>query len=255
MTIVMSPMKLSFEMTRPLCHMQLGSPCQLAEVEFRVVATEISTRDLVQEYLTNRTFSTSSGWGMPKKKEGGKKYELVWLPYRFKFEKQFKKPCKEWLERIDTMCNEILGNYTKKEDQLMTTAFVTRPKQRLNQVMDALNFEYLDYEKLDKGAEGMKRKRIVSILSRQAARVVKEDEFFLKKTKTAPEPKATISKKRKLDTTPSSEPKVGETEKEAPSMPSVAEVAEILKVMTESPRFKLLSPLGTELTKFLQRKE
>jgi hypothetical protein len=48
MTMVMIPMKLSFGMTRPLCHMQLGSPCQLAEVEFRVVATEIGTRDLVQ---------------------------------------------------------------------------------------------------------------------------------------------------------------------------------------------------------------
>jgi hypothetical protein len=49
-------------------------PCQLAEVEFRVVATEISTRDLVQEYLANRTLPTSSGWGMLKKKGG--KYEL-----------------------------------------------------------------------------------------------------------------------------------------------------------------------------------
>jgi hypothetical protein len=77
---------------------------------------------------------------------------------------------------IETMCNEILGNYTKKEDQLMTTAFDTRPKRRLNQVMDALSFEYPDYERLDKGAERVKRKRIVSILSRQAARMVKEDE-------------------------------------------------------------------------------
>jgi hypothetical protein len=77
---------------------------------------------------------------MPKK-EGSKKYELVRLPYRFKFEKQFKKPSKEWLEMIKTMCNEILGNYTKKEDQLMTAAFGTQPKRRLNRVMDALNFE------------------------------------------------------------------------------------------------------------------
>ena len=61
MTMVMSPLRLSFEMTRPLCNMQLGSPCQLAEVEFRVVATEISIRDLVQEYLANKTFPTSSG--------------------------------------------------------------------------------------------------------------------------------------------------------------------------------------------------
>jgi hypothetical protein len=148
-----------------------------------VVAAEISTRDLVQEYLVNRTFPTSSGLGMPKKKEGGKKYELVRLHYRFKFEKQFKKPCKEWLEMIETMCNKILGNYTKKEDQLMTVAFGTRPKRRLNRVMDALNFEYPDCEKLDKGVEGVKRKRVASILNRQAAWLVKEDEFFLRKQK------------------------------------------------------------------------
>jgi hypothetical protein len=128
MTMVMSPLTLSFKMTRPLCHMQLGSPCQVAEVEFRVVAVKISTRDLVQEFLANRVFPTSSGWGMPKKKDGGKKHELVRLPYRFKFEKEFKKPCQEWLEMIETMCNEILGNYTKKEDQLMTAAFSTQPK-------------------------------------------------------------------------------------------------------------------------------
>jgi hypothetical protein len=74
---------------------------------------------------------------------------------------------------IETMCNEILGNYTKKEDQLMTAAFGTRPKRRLNWVMDALKFEYHDYEQLNKGAEGVKRKRIVSILNRQATRMVK----------------------------------------------------------------------------------
>jgi hypothetical protein len=50
------------------------------------------------------------------------------LPYRFKFEKQFKEPCQEWLEMIETMCNKILGNYTKKEDQPMTAAFGTRTK-------------------------------------------------------------------------------------------------------------------------------
>jgi hypothetical protein len=77
MTMVMSPLTLSFGMTRSLCNMQLGSPCQLAEVEFRVVAEQISTRDLVQEYLANRTYPTSSGWGMLKRKEVGKKHELV----------------------------------------------------------------------------------------------------------------------------------------------------------------------------------
>jgi hypothetical protein len=110
MTKVMSPLILSFGMTRLLCHMTLGSPCQVAEVEFRVVAAEVSTRNLLQEFLANRVFPTSSGWGMPKKKDGGKKHELFRLPYRFKFEKEFKKRCQEWLEMIETMCNKILGN-------------------------------------------------------------------------------------------------------------------------------------------------
>jgi hypothetical protein len=79
------------------------------------------------------------------------------------------------------MCNEILGNYTKKEDQLMTVAFGSWPKQMLNRVMDALNFEYPDYERLDEGAGGVQRKRVVSILGRQATRSVKEDQKASKK--------------------------------------------------------------------------
>jgi hypothetical protein len=47
MSMVMSPLKLSFSMTRTLCNMQLSSPYQLPEVQFRVVVEHISTRDLV----------------------------------------------------------------------------------------------------------------------------------------------------------------------------------------------------------------
>jgi hypothetical protein len=32
----------------------------------------------------------------------------------------------------------------------MTAAFGTRPKRRLNRVMDAIGFEYPDYKRLDK---------------------------------------------------------------------------------------------------------
>jgi hypothetical protein len=118
--------------------------------------------------------------------------------------------------------------------------------------MDALNFEYPDYERLNKGAEGAKRKRIVSVLSRQAARMVKEDEKALKKRKSSPEPKVMASKKRKAVTP---EPKVTEVEEEIPSTSQATEVAEILKVMTESLPIKLLSPLGPELMKLFQKKE
>jgi hypothetical protein len=225
--MVLSPLSLSFGLNGPLCRMTSRSPCQQAVAEFRVVAEQISTRDLVQEYLANRVSPTLSEWSMPELKGTMKKNELVRLPYRFKFEKQFKEPCQEWLEMIETMCNEILGNYTKK-DQLMTAAFSTRPKRRLNRVMDALNFEYPDYERLSKGAEGPKRKRVVSVLSRHAARMVKEDEEALKRRKSNPEPKVTISKKRRAATP---EPKTVEIE-ETPSTPSAAEVEEILKVRT-----------------------
>jgi hypothetical protein len=74
--------------------------------------------------------------------------------------------------------------------------------------MDALNFEYQDYDRLDEEARGAKRKRVVSILSRQAAQSVKEDKEALKRIKIASEPKAPSPMKRKLDKIPSTEPKV-----------------------------------------------
>jgi hypothetical protein len=40
----------------------------------------------------------------------------------------------------------------------MTAAFGTCPKRRLNHVMDALNFEYPDYERLDKGPKELKER-------------------------------------------------------------------------------------------------
>jgi hypothetical protein len=194
---------------------------------------------------------------MSKKREEGKKYELVYLPYRFKFQKRFKNPCTDWLELIETMCHEILVNYTKKEDQLMIAAFGTRPKRRLNRVMDALNFEYPDYERLDEGAGGAKRKRIVSILSRKAIRSVKEDQKTLKKQKTVSEPKVSAPKKRKLVKISSEKTKVQDVPKQtmSPSSSYVAEVSEILKVMTEPFPFALLSPLRLDLTSLLQSRE
>jgi hypothetical protein len=48
---------------------------------------------------------------------------------------------------------------------------------------------------------------------------------------------------------------MAEIEEEAPSTPSFVEVEEILKVMIESLPIKLLSPLGPQLTKLLQKKD
>jgi hypothetical protein len=153
-------------------------------------------------------------------------------------------PCQGWLDTIEVMCNEILGNYSKKEDQLMTAAFGTRPKRRLNQVMDALGFEYPDYERLDKGAEGQKRKRVAGVLN-------KDDEEQPKKKKLESEPKSGVSKKRKASTL---KQKTIDEEEETPATPSATEVEEILKVMTESLPVKL-SPLGPHLMKIFQKEK
>jgi hypothetical protein len=158
---------------------------------------------------------------------------------------------------IETMCNEILGNYTKKEDQLMTAAFGTRPKRRLNCVMDALKFEYPNYESLDEGAGGGKRKRVVSILGRQAIQSIKEDHKTLKRQKTLSELKNSTPTKRKLVTIFYADTKIQDVEEKttSPPSPSATEVSEILKVMTESIPFALLSPLELDLTSLLQSKE
>jgi hypothetical protein len=63
--------------------------------------------------------------------------------------------------------------------------------------MDALKFEYPDYERLSKGAEGPKQKRVVSVMKRQAARMIEKVEKASKKKKSSPEPKVAVLKKRK----------------------------------------------------------
>jgi hypothetical protein len=173
------------------------------------------------------------------------------LPYHYKFKKHFKAPCQEWLDTIEVMCNEILDNYSKKEDQLMTAAFDTRPKRRLNRVLDALNFDYPDYEQLGGNAEGQKRKRIASVLDKEGTKLAKKDKEISEKRKLSPEPKIAAPKKRKAT---SPKPKTPAREEEAPATPSAAEVEEILKVMTEPLPIKL-SPLAPELTKFFQKEK
>jgi hypothetical protein len=229
-----------------------GSPSQIALAEFRVISDHIGTRDLVQEFLAFKVFPTMREWEMPKLEGEKKKGELVRLPYYYKFKKHFKKPCQEWLDTIEIMCNDILGNYSKKEDQLMTAAFGTRPKRRLNRVLDALNFDYPDYEQLGGDAEGPKRKRIASALDKESTKLAKKEKEISEKL--SPEPKVAAPRKRKAASPKPASPKLKTSarEEEAPATPSAAEVEEILKVMTEPLPVKL-SPLAPELTKFFQK--
>jgi hypothetical protein len=114
-------------------------------IRIQVVAEQISTRDLVQEYLANKTSPTLSEFSMPKLKGTKKPLSLCDCPIASSLRNSSKSLAKNgWRLRLCAMKFWVI--IPKKEDQLMTAAFGTRSKRRLNRVMDALNFEYPDYE-------------------------------------------------------------------------------------------------------------
>jgi hypothetical protein len=49
------------------------------------------------------------------------------------------------LDAVEATTDEILGVYSKAEDEAMTTAFSARDKKRLNRVFDVIGFVYPDY--------------------------------------------------------------------------------------------------------------
>jgi hypothetical protein len=79
----------------------------------------------------------------------------------------------------------------------------------------------------------------------------------LKKRKTISEPKVLAPKKWKLAEISSEKTNMQDVPKQTtrPSSSSDAEVSDILKVMTKSFPFALLSPLRFELTSLLQTRE
>jgi hypothetical protein len=73
--------------------------------------------------------------------EGG----LVRLKYTFRFGDQFIEPDDDWLKCIEATSDELLGPYSKAEDNVLSAAFGSRKKKRLNRVFDAIRFMYPDY--------------------------------------------------------------------------------------------------------------
>lgn len=142
--IIMRPIWQSFGLRRPKVEMnEAAEECQRA---FGVVCSFIGTRDLVQEHIAFRVWPLAEKWEMPqetiKKADEG---ELVRLKYTFKFGDKFIEPDDEWLKSIDNLSDELLGTYSKAEDNAMSAAFGGRKKKRLNRVFDAIGFVYPDY--------------------------------------------------------------------------------------------------------------
>jgi hypothetical protein len=87
-----------------------------------------------------------ANWEMPKEAinnphEGG----LVRLKYTFRFADQFIEPDDDWLKCVEATSDELLGPYSKAEDNALSATFGGRKKKRLNRVFDAIGFVYPDY--------------------------------------------------------------------------------------------------------------
>jgi hypothetical protein len=79
---------------------------------------------------------------------------LVYLKYTFWYISQFDEPNDDWLNAIEASSDELLGAYSRVEDETMTVAFGAQGKRRLNRVFDVIGFVYPDYFFLPKGKGG-----------------------------------------------------------------------------------------------------
>jgi hypothetical protein len=142
--IIMRPIWSHFGLRKPKVEIdEAAEACQRA---FSTVCAFIGTRDLVQGHVSYRIWPLIDSWEMPTESitnpsEGG----LVRLKYTFRFGDQFIEPDDDWLKCVENTSDELLGAYSKSEDNALSAAFGSRKKKRLNRVFDAIGFVYPDY--------------------------------------------------------------------------------------------------------------
>jgi hypothetical protein len=140
----------------------LGNDVQACQAAFNTVCTYIGTRDLVQEHIAYKVWPLASEWEMPKEAiTGSSQGGLVYLKYTFWFRNQFDEPNDDWLDAIEATSDELLGAYSRAEDEAMMTAFGAHSKRSLNRVFDVIGFVYPDY-RYPTQKQGRKRKAAVS---------------------------------------------------------------------------------------------
>jgi hypothetical protein len=144
--IIQWPIRSSFGPRRPaIVKTEKSQRCLAA---FNDVCGYIGSRDLVQEHIAIKVWPLAVEWEMPKGVEDDievGKGSMVRLKYTYRFRNQFGEPDDGWLDVIKATSDELLGGYTKAEDEAMYTVFGTRGKRRLNRVFDAIRFVYPDY--------------------------------------------------------------------------------------------------------------
>jgi hypothetical protein len=84
---------------------------------------------LVQEHIAFKVWPLENEWEVTKEAAAGSSQSgLVYLKYTFRYRSQFDEPNDEWLDAIEATSDELLGAYSRTEDEAMTVAFGTRGK-------------------------------------------------------------------------------------------------------------------------------
>jgi hypothetical protein len=60
---------------------------------------------------------------------GSSQSGLIYLKYTFRFSDRFDDPNDDWLEAIEATSDELLGAYSRAEDEAMIVAFGARGKK------------------------------------------------------------------------------------------------------------------------------
>jgi hypothetical protein len=157
--IIMRPIWQRLGLRKP--KVEIDDAAEECQKAFDIVCSFIGTRDLVQEHIAFTVWPLVEQWEMPKETiskpdEGG----LVRLKYTIRYEGKFIEPDDDWLKCIEATSDELLGPYSKTEDNALSATFGGRKKKRLNRVFDAIGFVYPDYRYL---LRGQKRKGTVSV--------------------------------------------------------------------------------------------
>jgi hypothetical protein len=154
--VIMRPIWFCFGLRRP--KVEIDEAAEACQKAFGTVCFFIGIRDLIQEHIAFRVWPLVEDWEMPtetvtESSEG----DLVRLKYTFRYGDKFDEPNDDWLKCIESISDELLGPYSKAEDNALSTSFRGQGKKRLNRVFDAIGFVYPDYSYPLQG-RGKKRK-------------------------------------------------------------------------------------------------
>jgi hypothetical protein len=101
---------------------------------FSNICAFISTRDIIQEHIAYRVWPLVDSWEMSKEttaesSEGG----LVRLKYNFRYREKFDEPNDDWLKCIEATSNELLGTYTRAEDDAFVLSLRGSGQEKIEQ--------------------------------------------------------------------------------------------------------------------------